>query len=203
MWAQGLGQTGRQLMWATSNEKVESARGRRAQGMYQEGRHTRLAGGRARHKKATAVRPRPCAGDDNGHPRVTKVSGFAAIRSFPASFLDSPPVQEPAAMSPSLGSSTSTCQASHPRAHESPGYIPQCRYFLHHLCPSVMSPWLRLEPFQVRDPGAAAYTNLVNATQFCPGYQSKMSLQCSTFIKVLMELESSHKKARWLVFLCY
>lgn len=84
-------QTDRQLSWATSNEKVGSAQGRRVLGMCQEGRHTRLAGGRASHKKTTTAQPRPHAGNDNGHPRETKMSGFGAIRSFPASFLPTPP----------------------------------------------------------------------------------------------------------------
>lgn len=136
------------------------------------------------------------------------MSGFGASHSFLALFLSTP-------LNPGLPTCARTTRyfpfpghihmLEHhtQKAREHPKYISQCHHFLHHLCPSVTSPWPQLEPFQGRDPGAASYTNLVNTTRFCPGYQSKMSLQCSTFIKALMELESSHQKARWLVFLCY
>lgn len=185
---------------AASNERVGSTQGRRSGDLPGGGTHS---AGRRWSEARGSHQPRPRAGNDESHPRETKMSGFGAIRSFPAPFLPAPPTARAAHQLSPLPWAHPRARASRPRAHESPRYIPPCRYFLHHLCPSVVSPWLHLKPFQGRDPGAAAYTNLVNATHFCPGYQSKMSLQRSTFIKALMELESSHQKARWLVFLCY
>lgn len=131
------------------------------------------------------------------------------FHQLPQGALGSPYVQEPPDVFPSLGSTRPTCQGVTQRGKCKPQmHSPCCHllhhlcHLLHHLCPSVMSPSLQSGLLQGTDPGAA-YTNLVNATHFCPGYQSKMPLQCSTFIKVLMELQSSHQKARWLVFLCY
>lgn len=181
-------------------EKVGSAQGRRVQGTYQESRRTRMAGGRARHKKATTARRSLMLGMI---PERQRCQGWEQSAPFLHRFC-LPTSARAASSFPFPGR-----QHIHVPGHRIQGHVkapntsPQCRYFLHHLCPSVMSPWLHLKPFQGRDPRVAAYTNLVNATHFCPGYQSKMSLQCSTFIKVLMELESSHQKARWLVFLCY
>jgi len=74
--------TDRELAWAASDKEF-----RRLQEMYQESKHTRMVGGRVRHKKATTAWPRPHAGSDSGHPMETTMSGLEAIHSFPASFL--------------------------------------------------------------------------------------------------------------------
>lgn len=103
---------------------LRCAQGRRVWGV--SGGQTQRAG-RVMHKKATMARPRLCDGYDSGHPTETKMSGFGAIHSFPASLLadskslDAPLVPEPPAHSPAAHPHA---RALHPRAPERPKYTP-------------------------------------------------------------------------------
>lgn len=91
---------------AASNARVGSTPGRRS-GDLARGSH----------------QPRPRAGNDESHPRGTKMSGFGAIHSFPAPFLPAPPTARAAHQLSPLPWAHPRARASRPRAHESPGYI--------------------------------------------------------------------------------